>query len=151
MRVTRRRGDVWVELDAVERDLLGTLATQLDEVLLDEDGDDPVHDRLFPTAYRDDAEAAAEFRQYTHEGLRDRKTANAGRVAAGVAAAADGRIRLDADAIGAWLPALTDLRLVIAERLGVRADDDPLPDTQLAAVYLWLGELQARLVDAIER
>jgi hypothetical protein len=151
MRVSRRRGDVWVELDEVERDLLGALTTQLDEVLHDEDGDDSVHDRLFPVAYRDDASAAAEFRQYTHEGLRDRKTANAGRVAAGVAASADGRIRLDADAMGAWLPALTDLRLVIAERLGIRADDDPLPDTQLAAVYLWLGELQARLVDAIER
>jgi hypothetical protein len=151
MRVARRRGDVWIELDAVERDLLAALTTQLDEVLHDEDGDDPVHDRLFPTAYRDDVEAAAEFRRYTHEGLRDRKSANAGRVAAGVAASADGRVRLDADAMDAWLPALTDLRLVIAERLGVRADDEPLPDTRLAAVYLWLGELQARLVDAIER
>jgi hypothetical protein len=139
MRVQRRRGDVVVVgLDAVERDLLTSLAAQYDEVLHDDEGDDAVHDRLFPAAYRDDPDA-------------DRKSANAGRIAASIAAAGDGRILLDPDAVGAWLPALTDLRLVIAERLGIRRDDDPVPDGQLGQVYRWLAELQARLVDAVDR
>jgi hypothetical protein len=151
MRVQRRRGDIVVGLDAVERDLLTSLAAQYEDVLHDDEGDDPVHGRLFPTAYRDDADADDEFRQYTREGLVERKSANAGRIAASVAASADGRILLDRDAVGAWLPALTDLRLVIAERLGIRSDDDTVPDTQLGQVYHWLAELQARLIDAVDR
>jgi hypothetical protein len=151
VKVQRRRGAILVGLDAVERDLLTSLTTQYEDVLNDDDGDDPVHVRLFPSAYRDDADADEEFRRYTLEGLVERKSANAGRVAAAVAAAGDGRILLDREAVDAWLPALTDLRLVIAERLGVHRDDDPLPDGQLAQVYLWLGELQARLIDALDR
>lgn len=151
MRVQRKRGDIVVGLDAVERDLLTSLAAQYDEVLHDDEGDDAVHERLFPAAYRDDAEADDEFRRYTYEGLVERKSANAGRIAASVAAAGDGRILLDPDAVAAWLPALTDLRLVIAERLGIRRDDDLVPDTQLGQVYHWLAELQARLIDAVDR
>jgi len=149
--VQRRRGEILVALEEVERDLLTSLTTQFQDVLHDDEGDDPVHDRLFPTAYRDDAEADAEFRKYTTEGLVDRKSANAGRIAAAVAATTDGRILLDIDSVNAWLPALTDLRLVVAERLGIRADDDPVPDGQLGAVYWWLGELQERLVGALDR
>ena len=40
---------------------------------------------------------------------------------------------------------------MIAERLGIRRDDDLVPDTQLGQVYYWLGELQARLIDAVDR
>jgi predicted transcriptional regulator len=151
VRVQRRRGEILLTLDGVERDLLTSLTTQYEDVVHDEDGDDPAHERLFPTAYREDREAAQEFERYTREGLVERKSANAGRIAAGVAAAADGRLALDAEAVGAWLPALTDLRLVIAERLGIRTDDDPVPDDQLGQVYHWLAELQERLVLALDR
>ncbi|MGN6324720.1 MAG: DUF2017 family protein [Pseudolysinimonas sp.] len=147
----RRRGEILVSLDGTERDLLVSLTTQFQDIVHDDDGDDPVHLRLFPTAYRDDEEADAEFRRYTTEGLVDRKSANAGRVAAAVSASRDGRIPLDRESVDAWLPALTDLRLVVAERLGIRSDDDPVPDDQLGAVYWWLGELQERLVQALER
>jgi hypothetical protein len=151
VKVQRRRGEVLVVLDEVERDLLTSLTTQYQDVLHDDEGDDPVHERLFPAAYRADAEADAEFRKYTTEGLVDRKSANAGRIAAAVSASTDGRILLDPESTDAWLPALTDLRLVVAERLGIRADDDPVPETQLGAVYWWLGELQERLLHALER
>lgn len=136
-------------LDEVERDLLVSLTTQYEEVLHDEDGDDTAHARLFPSAYREDAEADAAFRRYTLEGLVERKSANAGRIAATVSATRDGRIPLDPDSVGAWLPALTDLRVVIADRLGIRTDDDDVPENQLGAVYWWLGELQERLVQAL--
>src|SRR6476646_6190555 len=39
--------------------------------------DDPVLARLFPTAYPDDEEAAAEFRRFTEGGLRDNKASRA--------------------------------------------------------------------------
>jgi hypothetical protein len=45
---------------------------------------------------------------------------------------------------------LTDLRLIVAERIGIRTDDDPVPDDALGEVYHWLGQLQAYLIDAIE-
>lgn len=151
MRVQRRRGNVLVGLDEAERDLLTSLTTQYEEVLDDDEGDDPVHERLFPAAYRDDAEASDEFRRYTLEGLIARKSANAARIAASIAAAPEGRVVLDRDGVAAWLPALTDLRLVVAERLGIRRDDDPVPDSRLGAVYRWLAELQERLVDAVDR
>lgn len=152
MRVSRgRRAGVAVSLDGVERDLLTSLISQYEDVLHDEDGDDPVHGRLFPSAYREDPEADAEFRRYTREGLVERKSANAGSIAAAVAGTPDGRVTLDDDAVGAWLAALTDLRLVIAERLGIRADDDPVPAGDLAAVYGWLAELQERIVQAVDR
>jgi hypothetical protein len=38
----------------------------------------------------------------------------------------------------------------VAERLGIREDDDPVPDDSLGEVYNWLGQLQAYLIDAIE-
>lgn len=151
MRVSRaRRAGVAVSLEGVERDLLTSLISQYEDVLHDEDGD-PVHDRLFPAAYRQDPAADAEFRRYTREGLVERKSANAGRIAAAVAGTADGRVTLDDDAVGAWLAALTDLRLVIAERLGIRTDDDPVPPGDLGAVYGWLAELQERIVQAVDR
>ena len=147
----RRRGEVLVALDRVERELLTSLTAQYEDIVHDDEGDDPVHERLFPSAYREDPEADAEFRRYTLEGLVDRKSANAGRIAAAVSATTDGRILLDPESVNAWLPALTDLRLVVAERLGIRADDDPVPDDQMGAVYWWLGELQERLVGALDR
>jgi len=49
-----------------------------------------------------------------------------------------------------WLPLLTDLRLVIADRLGIRSDDDEVPDTPAGEVYTWLGHLQESLVVLLE-
>ncbi|NHA00270.1 DUF2017 family protein [Nocardioides sp. W3-2-3] len=55
------------------------------EALLDFSGpttepEDPVLRRLFPNAYRDDDESAAEFRRFTEGGLRDGKARAAGTV-----------------------------------------------------------------------
>jgi hypothetical protein len=135
-----------LELSDVERGLLATLLTEYDE-LVQSDGD-PVLERLFPVAYRDDPDAAAEFSRYTRSGLVDHKTANAGAVAA--ALSDRGPIRLDDDAAERWLPVLTDLRLVVADRIGITADDDPVPDDALGEVYDWLGYLQSYLIDALD-
>jgi len=156
MRVEPEITGVLIELTPMELRLLTTLLAQYDELVHDQldDSDlagDPALARLFPNAYPDDQEAAAEFRRYTRDGLVERKAANSGLISAALVAASDeGRLTVGRDDAEHWLPALTDLRLVLAERLGIHQDDDPLPATELADVYLWLGELQWALVDALD-
>jgi hypothetical protein len=156
MRIEPEITGVLIELTPMERRLLATLLTQYDEMVHDQldDGDlagDPALARLFPNAYPDDDEAAAEFRRYTRDGLVERKTANSGLISAALMASSDDeRITVARDDAEHWLPALTDLRLVLAERLGIHQDGDPVPQNELADVYEWLGELQWSLVEALE-
>ena len=156
MRIEPEITGVLIELTPMERRLLATLLAQYDELVHDQldEGDlsaDPALARLFPNAYPDDDEAAAEFRRYTRDGLVERKTANSGLISAALTGASDdGRLTVAHDDAEHWLPALTDLRLVLAERLGIHRDDDPLPENELADVYQWLGELQWSLVEALD-
>jgi hypothetical protein len=121
---------------------------------------DPALDRLLPTANREDDEAAAEFRRLTETGLRRRK-ATALQTAADLFRAED-RIRLDDAQAQAVLTALTDVRLVLGERMGLRTDDDVEaleaaaqhldPDDPLGyalAVYDFLTWLQETLASAM--
>jgi uncharacterized protein DUF2017 len=156
MRIEPEITGVLIELTPMERRLLSTLLTQYDELVHDQldDGDladDPALARLFPNAYPDDDEAAAEFRRYTRDGLVERKSANSGLIAAALMASSDEeRLTVVRDDAEHWLPALTDLRLVLAERLGIHQDGDPLPENELADVYEWLGEFQWALVEALD-
>ena len=116
---------------------------------------DSVLARLLPDGYRDDPEAAAEFRRYTEHELRSRKLDAA---AAFVASIGDGgKITLDDKQADSWLAVLNDLRLAIGTRLDVTEDyhemvaalpeDDPrLP---MYEIYEWLTWLQDSLVDAL--
>jgi hypothetical protein len=143
---------ILIQLSPSELELMRTLLSQYEE-LVQVDSDDPALERLFPVAYRDDPDAAAEFRRYTRSGLVDTKTAKAGTVAAALLGGSGddgGTIELTDDEAERWLPVLTDLRLIVAERLGIRADDDPVPNDPLGDVYDWLGQLQAYLIDAID-
>lgn len=156
MRVVPEVTGVLIEFTPTERQLLETLLAQYDELVHDQLddtdlADDPALARLFPNAYPDDEAAAAEFRTYTREGLVERKSANSGIISAALMAADDeGRLTVRSDDAERWLPALTDLRLVLAERLGIHGDDDRLPRSELAEVYVWLGELQWSLVAALD-
>jgi hypothetical protein len=96
---------------------------------------DPALERLLPTANREDDEAAAEFRRLTEGGLRRRK-ASALAVAAGVLRGED-KVRLTEAEARAFLTALTDVRLVLGERMGLRTDDD------LDALVVVAAELDA--------
>lgn len=121
---------------------------------------DPALDRLLPTANREDDEAAAEFRRLTETGLRRRKAA-ALQTASDLFRAED-KIRLDDAQAQAVLTALTDVRLVLGERMGLRTDDDVEvleaaarhldPDDPLGyalAVYDFLTWLQETLASAM--
>jgi Domain of unknown function (DUF2017) len=118
--------------------------------------EDPVLARLLPDGYRDDPEAAGEFRRYTESGLRSGKQ-QAAQAMLDTLPDAGGRIQLSRDQAVAWLKALNDVRLALGVRLGVTEDfeeqwasigqDDP----QWAAfeVYAWLGAVQESLVQAL--
>jgi Domain of unknown function (DUF2017) len=131
------------------------------EAMLHEPGsavapEDPVLARLLPDAYRDDPEAAGEFRKYTEPALRTAKQ-QAAQEMLDTLPEAGGRIQLTQDQALSWLKALNDVRLALGVRLGVTeefeeqwgrlAADDP----QWAAyeVYAWLGAVQESLVQAL--
>jgi Domain of unknown function (DUF2017). len=147
MRVSRRGSEIVLEFAEGEAGVLRSLIDQYLEVVGGTPGDDPSHARLFPAAYRDDAAASDEFSRYTRSGLVDRKAANAAQVSL---ALDEEVVHLPPEQAERWLPLLTDLRLVIADRLGIRSDDDEVPDTPAGEVYTWLGHLQESLVVLLE-
>lgn len=99
-----------------------------------EEPSDPALRRLLPPAHRTDAEQATEFRRLTEHTLRSRKAAN---LATAIAALSEAlpeegghepdvpvTLALDADQARAMTMALTDIRLILGERLGMRTEDD---------------------------
>ena len=122
---------------------------------------DPALERLLPAGNRTDDQASAEFRRLTEQGLRQRKarhltSAIAALRAPGSAVELDERSALD------FVIALTDVRLVLGERLALRedADVDRLeqeleaadiddPRMHAMAVYDFLTWLQETLATAM--
>lgn len=136
--------------------------TMADLMLADEDAPQP-HDpalrRLFPNAYRDDEAASREFRRYTQTDQAAAKVAAAEAVIRDLAGADDGWVAIAPDDTGAWLTTLTNLRLVLAARLGIEKEADaealagisPRDDrAPTAAVFDWCGWLLESLIDAID-
>ena len=175
----RRSGHVIATFTGFEADLLRSLASQLVELLRNEaavprhdidpfeslmdfsgpttEPEDPVLARLFPTAYHDDEEAAAEFRRYTEAGLRDGKAAGAASVIDTLEEAGlptelteEGLVidvEIDQATAETWLRTFTDLRLALATRLGIEDGDEDVwlampdddPRSQAYDIYHWLG------------
>jgi hypothetical protein len=207
MRAFRRRRGLYVaRLDDDERGVIAALVADVAELLgagrIDEepvatavaDGSprlqldpvappsDPAVRRLLPDASRDDPEVSAEFRRLTEDDIRAGKVARLSRLWTALTTPTPGQ-RADAFAIEPAdakdvAAALTDLRLVLAERLEIRTDgqaerlydqlltsptadldaatsDDVAPDLDpatrryLVAVYGALSWLQESLVDAL--
>lgn len=158
MIVAGRRGDgVRLVLEAEEAMLLSELADQVDSVLLLGSNDDPALERLLPNAYPDDETAAREFERYTRGSLVDgkRQAAQSVRDATDVT---DGRdlveIELDESQAWGWLTFLTDLRLILAERVGLGddggSDDDETRDDYLLAAYEWAGFVQGSMLEVLD-
>ena len=185
----RRSKHLIATFSGFEADLLRSLAAQLVELLRNEaavprdaqdpfeammdfsgpttEPDDPVLARLFPTAYRGDEEAAAEFRRFTEGTLRDGKANAAITIIDGLEEAGlppelteEGLVidvELDEATAEVWMRSFTDLRLALATRLEVEEGDEDywhsLPDddprAQAHEIYEWVGYLQETLVQAI--
>ncbi|HWJ85858.1 MAG TPA: DUF2017 domain-containing protein [Cellulomonas sp.] len=176
----RTRGAYVARLTDDERDVLASAASDVASMLEDDEApetddllaglahdlerptarpSDPAVRRLLPDASRDDDELAAEFRRLTQADLRASKSAGLRRLEA-VLTDRPGRKpsevvveRGDARTVAA---AITDIRLVIAERLGIRTDEQaeaiydltavPVGARQLVAIYGALSWLQESLV-----
>ncbi len=118
--------------------------------------DDPVLARLLPDAYRDDPDAAHEFRRFTESGLRSAKVESA-QTLLGTLPPGGGKVRLSAEQAEAWLRSLNDVRLALGVRLGVTDDFDALgedvepedPRYAYVQVYQWLAYIQGSLVAAL--
>ena len=154
MRPFERSGEtVTASFTALEVELLGDLAAQVVGLLGDAATGDPAVARLLPDAYRDDEDAAQEFRRFTEHGLTERKIGNARAV---IQSLADGgEVELGTDAQQAWLRTLTDIRLIIGSRLGIETDDDHGrdeldDDLMLRDIYDWLASVQGSLIEALE-
>ena len=141
------KGGYRVRLGDDERALLRSLAGELSEAIA---ADDAAVARLFPTAYRDDERANADYEQLTRSELVSGRLA-ALRVL--VETASDDE--LSEEAANGWCGALNDLRLVLGERLGVTEDlyedgiDPNDPRAPELALYGWLTWLQGELVEAL--
>jgi hypothetical protein len=123
---------------------------------------DPAFERLLPPANLDDPAIAAEFRRLTEHGLRERKSANLEMAIDAILDANGDKVTLDRVQAQATAVALTDVRLLLGERLGLRTDEDAdaLSDRLeaaseddaelfLAAYYDFMTWLQESLIQAL--
>ncbi|MGC5584072.1 DUF2017 family protein [Ornithinimicrobium sp. W1665] len=101
-------------------DLVAGLGEDVDP----EEPSDPALARLLPPASRDDDEQAREFRRLTEHGLRTRKAATIATAVAALEEAEPPEVSLDDAGAHALAVALTDVRLILGERLGLRTDED---------------------------
>jgi hypothetical protein len=170
--VRRSEGGVLVSLVADELAALTEQELALLAVLDDEQGPE-ARRPLFPDAYRGSPDDAAEFHELMDEDLASAKRDAAGLVlhtfvAAGPsdasAPASRGRharrtpaqvyrAEFDHDTLPSLVRNLTDLRLLLAARLGIEEDGDRGHTGRGAAhdrnVYAWLGGIQELVVDAL--
>jgi len=123
---------------------------------------DPALERLLPSAHREDPALAEEFRRLTEHGLRERKAGNLATAISALMAPEGDKVRLDQNQAQAMVVALTDARLLLGERLGLRTDEDSDalqdrleaaseedPQLYLAACYDFLTWLQESLIQAL--
>lgn len=163
------RGKVTLNLNFDERKVLRELFTQMHELLelpevpqetdpiavlvgLDgptEEPSDPAIARLFPSAYSDDADAAADFRRFTEPDLRNEKLTNLELVSDLLETDLE-RLELNNAQVNAWLRSLNDLRLVLGTRIGITDDYREKQSTDPGLhLYDYLTYLQGTLIEAL--
>jgi len=115
--------------------------------------------RLLPDAVRGDDDAALEFRRLTERSLREEKLAA---LRASTLLLEHSPLQLNQEQARLFARAVNDVRLVLADRLDIRTDEDAQAlhdiddwsqaenlDTYLALVYNFLTWLQEALMQAL--
>lgn len=139
-------GHIAIQMEDPEQTIITTLLADVSQLLsadlpepdddpflrlvghLDPDQDverptDPALLRLLPDADSSDPQRSAEYRRLTERDLRESKLHSI-RIALHSLGQHPGPISLDSTAAGAWMRALTDVRLVLASRVGITTDED---------------------------
>jgi hypothetical protein len=145
-RVGRVGANITLEITAPEAEFLSALIVEY-LGLLSPTATDAILNRLFPAAYGEDIDASQEFAGRTRDRVRARKADTAELV--GAAVRLEPPLELGPPVVDRWLALLTDLRLLVAHRLDLHEDDDPIPETDLGILYQWLGLLQETLLSAL--
>lgn len=120
---------------------------------------DPAFDRLLPAGTIGDDDAAAEFRALTEQSLIARKLSNLAVLTNKLAEPDSKGLELSASEAVSVVVALTDVRLVLADRLGIHTEEDSAAidqrisqggeDEHLAVLYSfssWLQESLSRVL-----
>jgi hypothetical protein len=161
---TDGHGDDVIAVAVVEQAealILVSLADQLQALLADALESDPASDsalqRLLPDAYRDDPELADEWRRLSRRGLVDRKISFARTLSTALAPGIDDEsartVPLTMETALDWVRGIGDLRLVIADRMGIATDGDEgtFAEPGLRDVYDLLAWMQDALVQVLDK
>jgi len=138
----RRTADGWVmSFDDDERELLVRLMGELHD-LLSTDDTSPLLDRLFPTAYPDDAEKEAEYQRLMRDELVMSRLAAIETVRTTVGPG--GPAAIDEDQTLAFMQAINAVRLVLGSMLEIDDEeevdeDDELDDSPERHLYTFLS------------
>jgi hypothetical protein len=158
-----RRGEgVVVTLDANEIELLRTVPNEVRGAIGGSPAkDDPVYNRLFPSAYLDPTEESAEreWQELVQPELMQSRLTALDLVTATLDRAVIKRgraeVELGPEEVEAWLGVINDARLTLGTRLGVTEDaeseaiDPSDPDAAKHAMYGWLTWLENDLVETL--
>lgn len=158
-----RRGDgVVVTLDANEIELLRSIPGEVRGALeKPASKDDPVYNRLFPSAYLDPTEESAEqeWQELVHPELLQSRLAALELVNTTLDRAVTKRgraeVELAPEEVEAWLGVVNDARLTLGTRLGVTEDAESEalepsdPEAAAHAVYGWLTWFENDLVETL--
>jgi Domain of unknown function (DUF2017) len=162
VRFERRGEGVLMSLDASEVELLRAVPGELQTVLAGPaTKDDPVYNRLFPSAYLDPTEESAEreWQELVHPELLRERLAAVELVTSTLDRAVTKRgraeVELAPEEVDAWLHVLNDARLALGTRLGITEEpeaeeiDPSDPDAAAHAMYGWLTWLENDLVETL--
>jgi hypothetical protein len=162
VRFERKGEGVVVTLDPNEVELLRAVPAELQTVLSGPSkNDDPVYNRLFPSAYLDPTEenAEREWQELVHPELLRERLAALELVTATLDRAVSKRgraeLELSPEEVDAWLHVLNDARLALGTRLGITEEpeaeeiDPSDPDAAAHAMYGWLTWLENDLIETL--
>lgn len=160
MRRFRRLSDdhVQLRLPQAEKALLNSVFSQLRTVVRGGTGVEHLRARLFPRAY-DDPDLDREFQDLVGDELVEQRI---DAIDTTLATLASGRTRtlqwvidLNDEQAHSWLTVLHDLRLVLAQIVGIRTEADwerDLDGAESAELLLWhVGALQEELLTVLMR
>ncbi len=138
-------GEIVVRLDDTLRELLRHVTEELRELLLLDEVDEVK--RLYPTAYPDDEELEAGYREMVHDQLLMQRLDGIDKVQA----------TLDAESISIetadfWMSTINQCRLVLGTRLDVGEEESDIdqddPDAQAKVIYQVLSHMLEELTRA---
>jgi hypothetical protein len=149
---------VQLRLPQAEKAVLASVMSQLRMVVQGGAGVEHLRARLFPRAY-DDPDHDQEFRRLVGEDLVEQRLAAIDTTLATLEAGRNRTrqwvIDLDDEQVHSWLTVLHDLRLVLAQIVGIRTEADwdrDLDGAEAPELLLWhIGTLQEELLAVLMR